>query len=107
MTGENHFQQLKGDFLHFLHRPRLDHAVWILITKVVPAYMSRAAELEDTYRLGRACPLTSFQHGFKVNGKKKKQMPISTRTHKTDVAQWLCTCGTQELDTQAPRTCCP
>ncbi|KAL6303644.1 hypothetical protein BKA93DRAFT_734772, partial [Sparassis latifolia] len=65
MNTENHFKQVKHDFLPHLLRPRLDQLIWILSTKVVPAYMKRAQELEDTYRIGRSKKLTSYQIRFK------------------------------------------
>lgn len=97
MTAENHFRQLKGDHLHFLHRPRLDHTVWVLATQVVPAYMARAEGLEDTHHVGRGKPLSQFQRGFKTDFKKKQKMKISNKVYKTDVKKWLCDCGAQEL----------
>ncbi len=99
MTAENHFYQLKGDYLHFLHRPRLDHAVWVLVVKVMPAYMSRASGMEDTHRLGRGKALTTFQQGFKTAWKKKELLKVSDKKYDTNVANWLCNCGSQELDT--------
>ncbi|KDQ14255.1 hypothetical protein BOTBODRAFT_32728 [Botryobasidium botryosum FD-172 SS1] len=67
MTVENHWKQLKRHYLHFLHRPRLDHAIFIICTQVVPDYMARARALEDAHRLGRAKGLTSFQTAFKIS----------------------------------------
>lgn len=99
MTAENHFGQLKGDYLHFLHRPRLDHAVWVIIKKVTPDYMARAGTLEDTHRLGRARALTPFQRGFKASWKKKYKLPVSDKPYTTDIKRWVCDCGSQELDT--------
>ena len=61
MMAENFHRQLKHHFLHDYHRPRLDHMLYILVTHIIPSYMQRAAQLEDTYRLGRAKPLTARQ----------------------------------------------
>ncbi|PCH35920.1 hypothetical protein WOLCODRAFT_146002 [Wolfiporia cocos MD-104 SS10] len=65
MSAENHFKQIKHLYLPHLLRPRLDQLVWILCTKIVPAYMKRALELEDTYRMGRSKRLLPFQTKFK------------------------------------------
>lgn len=46
MTVENHWRQLKA----FAHRPRLDHAIHVICTAMVPAYMAIAAKLEDAYQ---------------------------------------------------------
>ncbi|KAF5334469.1 hypothetical protein D9758_017562 [Tetrapyrgos nigripes] len=49
MCVENFWKQLKHHWLHYLIRPRLDQLVWILCTKVVPAWMAKANELEDEH----------------------------------------------------------
>lgn len=63
MNAENHFKQVKHDHLPYLLRPRLDQLVYILLTRVVPAYVKRAQELEDTHRMvdQRSC------HRIKAN----------------------------------------
>ncbi|KIO23611.1 hypothetical protein M407DRAFT_77861 [Tulasnella calospora MUT 4182] len=48
MTVENHWRQLKHQYLRFTHRPRLDHAIYVICTKIVSAYMVTAANLERT-----------------------------------------------------------
>ncbi|KIO15750.1 hypothetical protein M407DRAFT_45762, partial [Tulasnella calospora MUT 4182] len=65
MTVENHWRQLKRQYLAFTHRPRLDHAIYVICTEMVPAYMAISAKLEDSYRLGRARGLTPYEVAFK------------------------------------------
>ncbi|KIO32621.1 hypothetical protein M407DRAFT_46147, partial [Tulasnella calospora MUT 4182] len=65
MTVENHWRQLKRQYLAFTHRPRLDHAIHVICTEMVPAYMAISAKLEDSYRLGRARSLTPYEVAFK------------------------------------------
>lgn len=69
MTVENHWRQLKA----FAHRPRLDHAIHVICTAMVPAYMAIAAKLEDAYQLGRARGLTPYEVVFG----NKRQKPWS------------------------------
>ncbi|KDQ08347.1 hypothetical protein BOTBODRAFT_118799, partial [Botryobasidium botryosum FD-172 SS1] len=65
MTVENHWKQLKHHYLQFTHRPRLDHALFIICTQAIPAFITQAATLEDSYRMGRAKKLTTFQVALK------------------------------------------
>ncbi|EGO04980.1 hypothetical protein SERLA73DRAFT_43998, partial [Serpula lacrymans var. lacrymans S7.3] len=66
MNVENHFRQLKHNYLHHLLWPRLDQLVWILLTKVTPAYMQRASTVKDGHCLGHAKKLTTYQVKFKT-----------------------------------------
>ncbi|TBU40259.1 hypothetical protein BD309DRAFT_870609, partial [Dichomitus squalens] len=70
MTVEKHWQELKGNHLHHLLRPRLDQLIYILVYDVTPSYVARAGVLEDTFRLGRSRPLTTYQGYFKKSWKK-------------------------------------
>ncbi|KAJ7474160.1 hypothetical protein FB451DRAFT_1035044 [Mycena latifolia] len=95
MNVENFWKQLKHGFLHNHVRPHLDLLVWILVTKVTPAYLARAHVLEDGYRIGRSKPLTPFQKQFKAAWLALLKLPISTdadQKYITCVAQWTCTC---------------
>ncbi|KAG8894884.1 hypothetical protein FRB99_000926 [Tulasnella sp. 403] len=100
MTVENHWKVLKHHYLHNLHRPRLDHALFIVFTNVIPAFMCQAETLEDRYRLGRAKALTTFQKAFKRAWQEKAMKEIqhpgkyAINTHK-----WQCNCGGQATDT--------
>jgi hypothetical protein len=96
MGVENFWRQLKHEFLHHFFRPRLDQLVWILINNVTPAYMARAEILEDTHRLGRSKPLTTYQKAFKKSWKALAKLPVSGRCYDTLVAQWTCKCGRQK-----------
>jgi hypothetical protein len=96
MGVENFWHQLKHDFLHHFVRPRLDQLVWILINNVTPTYMARAELLEDTHRLGRLKPLTTYQKAFKKSWKALAKLPVSGRCYDTNVAQWTCKCGRQK-----------
>lgn len=101
MNVENFWKQLKHDFLHHLIHPRLDHLVWILCTKVVPVWMSRAEALEDDHRAGRSKALTTYQTYFKRAWKVLATAPVSSRTYETNVRTWQCNCGRQKYDTHA------
>ncbi|KAH7903235.1 hypothetical protein BJ138DRAFT_981607, partial [Hygrophoropsis aurantiaca] len=89
MNAKNHFKQLKHEHLHHLLRPRVDQLVWILCTKVTPAYMQCVGILEDTYRLGRSKKLSPFQFWFKQ---------ARGRQYQTSVPSWTCDCGHQKFN---------
>ena len=101
MNVENFWKQLKHDFLHHLVRPRIDQLVWIVATKVRPAWIARAEALEDNYRAGRSRKLTTFQQYFKNTWKKHSQATLSGRPYSTDVSRWQCNCGHQKFDAYA------
>ncbi|KAJ6568838.1 hypothetical protein B0H19DRAFT_865614, partial [Mycena capillaripes] len=95
MNVENFWKQLKHGFLHNHFRPRLDLLVWILITKITPAYLVRAQVLDNGYRMGRSKPLTPFQKRFKAAWLALLKVPVSDdadRKYITCVAKWTCTC---------------
>ena len=97
MATENFWKQLKHNHLHHMLRPRLDLLVWILIVKVTPEYISRAEVLEDTHRLGRSKPLSSY---FKSAWKKLAEVEVSENNYVTDVTTWTCNCGQQKFHSQ-------
>lgn len=88
MTVENHWGQMKHDYLHFLHRPRLDQVIYLISTALIPDFMTHAHRLEDAYRLGRARKLTAFQKRFKKAWKTERKAAVSGRVYQTDVALW-------------------
>jgi hypothetical protein len=95
MNVENFWKQLKHGFLHNMLRPRLDQLVWVLITKVTPAYLARAQVLDDAYRPGRSKPLSPFQKQFKAFWIALSKLPLSVDADKkyiTRVDNWTCTC---------------
>ncbi len=96
MTVEKFWQQLKGDFLKHLRRPRLDQLVYILIYRVTPGYLARAEMLEDTRRLGRSRPLTTYQQYFKAAWKKLQEAAVSGTEYETNITEWTCNCGAQK-----------
>jgi hypothetical protein len=98
MTVENHWRQLKHQYLMFTHRPRLDHTIHTICTAMVPAYVASAARLEDSYRLGHPKSLTPYKVAFKKNWKLKSKAMVSGKAYGTDVSRWLCNCGGQETD---------
>ncbi|KAJ3753952.1 hypothetical protein EV360DRAFT_74091 [Lentinula raphanica] len=63
MICESHWRRIKHDFLHHFHKPRLDLLVWILITKLAPAYY-RKLDLLLT-NTGRYRELSSWRKPFK------------------------------------------
>ena len=100
MGTENFWKQLKHNHLHHMLRPRLDLLVWILIVKVTPEYIARAEILEDTHRLGRSKPLSSYQKNFKSAWKKLAEMEVKENTYVTDATTWTCNCGQQKYHSQ-------
>ena len=100
MGTENFWRQLKHNYLHHTLRPRLDHLVWILINKVTPEYIARSEFLEDTHRLGRSKPLTTYQRYFKSAWKKLVEVPVSGRKYITSIEEWTCNCGQQKYHPQ-------
>ncbi|KIL55523.1 hypothetical protein M378DRAFT_17871 [Amanita muscaria Koide BX008] len=76
----------------------LDRLVWTLIHKVTPAYFAQAEVLDDTHRLGRSKPLTTYQKYFKSAWKILAKAQISGKVYETDVMRWTCTCGRQKYD---------
>ena len=100
MGTENFWRQLKHNYLHHTLRPRLDHLVWILINKVTPEYIARAEILEDTHRLGRSKPLSTYQRYFKSAWKKLVDAPASGRKYITSIEEWSCNCGQQKYHPQ-------
>lgn len=95
MGVENFWRQLKHNYLHNVARPRLDHLVWILIYKVTPAYYAQTDILNDTHRMGRSKPLTTYQRAFKKAWIALSKRPLGTQEYKTDVSKWMCNCGSQ------------
>ena len=94
---ENFWQQLKHTYLHNVACPRLDHLVWVLIYKVTPTYYARTQILDDTNRLGRSKPLTTYQRAFKKSWKMLLTKEITgDTTYTTDVSKWTCNCGQQK-----------
>ena len=100
MGTENFWRQLKHNHLHHMLRPRLDLLVWILIVKITPEYISRTEVLEDTHRLGRSKPLSSYQKYFKSAWKKLAEVEVSENKYVTDVTTWTCNCGQQKFHSQ-------
>ncbi|RDX40008.1 hypothetical protein OH76DRAFT_1459607 [Lentinus brumalis] len=98
MTVEKHWQELKGDHLHHLLRPRIDQLTYILVHRVTPSCIARSGKLEDTYRLGRSRPLTTHQLYFKRAWKKLQQVTLSGRQYATDISRWTCNCGAQKFN---------
>jgi hypothetical protein len=100
MGTKNFWKQLKHNHLHHMLRPHLDLLVWILIVKVTPEYIARAEVLEDTYRLGRSKPLSTYQKYFKSSWKKLAEASVSQTDYDTDVTTWTCNCGQQKYHSQ-------
>jgi hypothetical protein len=98
MNVENFWRQIKHEFLHHLLHPRLDQLVWILISNVTPEYVRRGEVLEDTHRIGRSKPLTTYQKYFKRAWIGLSKATISDRQYNPDVVRWTCRCGQQKYD---------
>jgi hypothetical protein len=96
MGVENFWRQLKHNYLHHVARPWLDHLVWILIYKVTPSYFARTQILDDTYRLGRSKPLTTYQRAFKKSWLTLMKKGVSNNPYTIDVSTWTCNCGHQK-----------
>ncbi|KAJ7712298.1 hypothetical protein B0H16DRAFT_1437028 [Mycena metata] len=93
MILESHWRRIKQDFLHHFHMPRCDLLVWILVTKLAPAYYRKLDRLlTDT---GRYRELPSWRKDFKRAWREKEKAPITlpvNPAYKTDVKKWTCTC---------------
>ncbi|KAG6825491.1 hypothetical protein H0H92_003572 [Tricholoma furcatifolium] len=98
MNVENFWRQLKHEYLHNHPHPRLDHLVWVLISKVTPAYIARAEILGDNYRIGRPKSLNTYQRYFKSAWLRLLDKEVSETTYITNVRQCTCTCGRQKYD---------
>lgn len=98
MSVENHWRQLKHDYLHHLLRPRLDQLIYIIVTKVLPAYLHRAQVLEDNHALGRVKTLTKHQQDFKRAWKTLSERTVGGTDYHTDVWTWVCYCGQQKYN---------
>lgn len=98
MSVENHWRQLKHDYLHHLLRPRLDQLIFIMVTKFIPAYLARSNMLEDYNGLGRIKSLTKHQQDFKNAWKKLLNLPTSGTDYHPDVRSWVCHCGQQKYN---------
>lgn len=96
MNVENFWRQLKHNHLHHMLRPRLDLLIWILLNKVTPEYVARAEVLEDTHRLGRSKPLSTYQRYFKSAWKGLSATTVSRQIYITNVETWTCNCGHQK-----------
>jgi hypothetical protein len=98
MNVENFWRQIKHEFLHHLLHPRLDQLVWILISNVTPEYVRRGEVLEDTHRMGRSKPLTTYQKYFKRSWIALSKAAISDHQYNPNIIRWTCRCGQQKYD---------
>ncbi|KAJ3819898.1 hypothetical protein F5880DRAFT_1031187 [Lentinula raphanica] len=93
MICESHWRRIKHDFLHHFHKPRLDLLVWILITKLAPAYY-RKLDLLLT-NTGRYRELSSWRKPFKKEWRRCENAEIPdpmNPKYRPDVDRWVCTC---------------
>ncbi|KAF9497385.1 hypothetical protein BDN71DRAFT_1481789 [Pleurotus eryngii] len=93
MILESHWQQIKKDFLHHFYKLRVDLLVWILVTKMAPAYY-RKLNLA-TREIGRFHKLPSWRKVFKRDWKQALKTPITVPLnikYRLDMYHWVCTC---------------
>ncbi|KAF7426653.1 hypothetical protein PC9H_009022 [Pleurotus ostreatus] len=93
MILESHWRRIKKDFLHHFHKPRVDLLVWILVTKMAPAYY-RKLDLA-TRDIGRFRELPSWRKAFKRDWKRALKKPITVPLnikYRPDTYRWVCTC---------------
>ena len=69
MMSENHWKQLKHHYLGFMHHPRLDQSIYILLMEVVPAAITKSKTLDDTAHIGVAVELMTYQKELKSSWK--------------------------------------
>jgi hypothetical protein len=87
------WRQIKHDFLHHFHRPRLDLLVWILVEKLAPSYYRKLDQmLNDTGRYRElSCWRKPFKHEWKKLTKTPITMPLNAK-YRPDPKTWVCTC---------------
>ena len=100
MMTENHWKQLKYHHLGFMHRPRLDETIHIMITDVVPAAIIASELLEGNGRAGAAPQLTTYQRELKKSWKTLSQRPLGNKDYGTNIQRWTCRCGAQQFQAQ-------
>ena len=97
MTAESHWQHLKHTHLGFMHRPRLNKTVCIMINDIIPAESIKASNLDGTCFTGQPPPLTAFQLQAKKAWIELAQHPCSENEYKPDIQRWTCRCSGQQL----------
>src|SRR5260370_11237346 len=95
MIAESHWQHLKHTHLGFMHCPRLDQTIYMMINDVIPAELLRAQELDGVHLIGCAIPLTIFQKQAKKAWLELSKHSCSGKDYGTDVMKWTCGCGGQ------------
>jgi hypothetical protein len=87
------WRQIKRDFLHHFHKPRLDLLVWTLTVKLTPVYYRKLDRfLEDN---GRHRELASWRKAFKQQWTKLANTPTIAPInpkYRPDPRKWVCTC---------------
>ena len=99
MITENHWKRLKHGYLRFKTWSPLDQTVFIIINSMLYSYIHTSNTLDPDYRIGRSRALTSWQRAFKASWNSLANRQLSTRWYYTDVPNWTCRCGTQDMHT--------
>jgi hypothetical protein len=100
MTAENSWKFIKHHVLSFQTRPRIDQAIFVIITIALPHYQARAAVLGQRFNDARVESLNPLQIETNKSWKKLLNRSLGTRTYKTDLKTFTCDCGGQSLQAQ-------
>jgi hypothetical protein len=95
MMVEALWRNLKRITLYLFSRPRLDHCSYAIITKSLAHYRNVLSILTRPVNPARPPALTNSQQEFKKSFVHLASIPIKGQ-YTTDVAQWVCDCGSQK-----------
>ena len=92
MIVESHWRLLKHDFLHRFNRPRIDLVLWILISRLVPAAVSKMRAIQSRdYRVATASWRADFKKEWKELSGRVPDAETFRQYH-TNPRKWVCGC---------------
>ena len=96
MVVEAMWRNIKRLVLHMYNRPRVDFALYALVTQALPPYRHKLIRVTDDPREGRAPSLNGEQDSIKrewliLRDKKSKGK------YDTNAITWTCSCGVQKF----------
>ncbi|TCD59764.1 hypothetical protein EIP91_011523, partial [Steccherinum ochraceum] len=94
MMVEALWRNLKRLVLHQYNRPRVDLAVYAVVTKALPPYRLTLSQILRPIA-GRSKALSHTQEAMKKAWKRLLAVPIKG-TYTLDVSRWTCDCGSQK-----------
>ncbi len=95
MVVEAMWRNFKRLVLYLYNRPRVDFAVYALVTQALPAYRNKVVRILYDPRKGRAATLHGEQIPIKKAWLLLRDKDIRG-THDTRVFDWTCSCGAQK-----------